>query len=133
MGALSRWERALERWEHALLGRAGRGETVELLEELRRECDDHAVVCSETRVVVPNAYDIELARAVHDGLGRKRGRVGQELTDALARHAQRKGYEFAGPLTVRVSASEHVPNGRYHIASDATPHVRADAFASLTG
>ncbi|MCS0636841.1 DUF3662 domain-containing protein [Streptomyces sp. LP05-1] len=128
MGTLSRWEEALERWQEALLAKVFHTEPVELLEALRHECDDHAVVCSQERVVVPNAYEIQLDRTVHQELVRRGGRVGQALTDALARHGERQGYEWAGPLTVRVTTSAGLPNGRYRIISTAMPHVRAAAF-----
>lgn len=128
MGALSALEETLEnRWE-ALWARMFGRDPVELVDALRRECDRHAVVCRAGRVMVPNAYDVELAGPVHEELTRRGGRVGQVLTDRLARHAARHGYEWAGPLAVHVrrSAAE-VPNG-YRVASSVMPHVSADAF-----
>ncbi|KES08285.1 forkhead-associated protein [Streptomyces toyocaensis] len=129
MGALSALEETLEnRWE-ALWARMFGRDPVELVDALRRECDSNAVVCRAGRVMVPNAYDVELAGPVHEELTRRGGRVGQVLTDRLARHAARHGYEWAGPLAVHVrrSAAE-VPNGRYRVASSVMPHVSADAF-----
>ncbi|MER5602066.1 DUF3662 domain-containing protein [Streptomyces sp. NPDC002265] len=129
MGALSAWELTLEHHWEALWARVVGKEPVELLAALRRECDDHAVVCSERLVVVPNAYDVELDAAVHDELTRRDSHVGQALTDSLARHADREGYVWAGPLTVRVVRSSHLPNGRYRVAGRATAHVGAEAVA----
>jgi hypothetical protein len=130
MGTLSRWELALERKQDALLDKMFRKEPVELLDALRRECDDHAVVCSESRVVVPNAYEIELADSVHRELASREEELGQVLIDTLARHGDEKGYEWAGPLTVHITdtASAHLPNGRYRVSSTPAPHVRADSF-----
>ncbi|OKK03926.1 forkhead-associated protein [Streptomyces sp. CB03234] len=129
MGALTRWERALERWQSALVSKARHHEPVELLDALRRECDDHAVVCSESRVVVPNAYEVELDTAVHEELLRHgAGDVGQELTDVLARHGEQRGYEWAGPLTVRITPATRPPDDPYRVSSSPMPHVRADAF-----
>ncbi|MER7661713.1 MULTISPECIES: DUF3662 domain-containing protein [unclassified Streptomyces] len=131
MGHLKRWEQALERWQDDLLGKVFHRDPVELVDALRGECDTHAVVCSQSRVVVPNAYEIELTRSVHKELLRRVGEVGRALTDSLARHGETQGYEWAGPLTVRVTtSSEQLPNGRYRVASRAMPHVRADAFPS---
>jgi hypothetical protein len=128
MNALSAVEQALEnRWE-ALWARVFDKEPVELLDALRRECDSNVVVCSESRVVVPNAYDIELADSVHDELTRRGTNVGQALTDSLMRHAEHKGYEWAGPLAVHITRSEDVPNGRYRVASSVMSHVSADGF-----
>ncbi|GAA5078971.1 DUF3662 domain-containing protein [Streptomyces sp. SID10815] len=128
MSALSALEQALEnRWDALWARIAGRG-PVELLDALHRECDGNAVVCSEDRVIVPNAYDVELAEPVHEELTRRGSRVGQALTDSLARHAERHGYEWAGPLTVRVARCDEVPNGRYRVAGRVMPHVSAEAF-----
>ena len=128
MGALSALERAMEHGWEALWARVLDREPVELIEALRRECDSHVVVCSESRVVVPNAYDVELADFAYDELVRRGSDVGQELMDSLARHGERQGYEWAGPLTVHVSRSAQVPNGRYRVTSGAMPNVSAEAF-----
>jgi hypothetical protein len=128
MGALSTLEQAMEHGWEALWARVLGREPVELLEALRRECDSHVVVCSESRVVVPNAYDVELADFAYDELVRRGSSVGQALTDSLARHGERQGYEWAGPLTVHISRSHHVPNGRYRVTSGAMPHVSAEGF-----
>ncbi|MGW7210621.1 FhaA domain-containing protein, partial [Streptomyces sp. NPDC054837] len=56
MGTLTGWERTLERVEEALLAQIFPKEPVEVVDALRRECDSQAVVCSRSRVVVPNAY-----------------------------------------------------------------------------
>ncbi|WP_406723741.1 DUF3662 domain-containing protein [Streptomyces sp. GD-15H] len=128
MSALSALEEALEnRWE-ALRARVFDREPVEVVDALRRECDSNAVVCRADRVMVPNAYDVELADPVHEELTRRDSHVGQALTDSLVRHAARHGYEWAGPLTVHVGRAREVPNGRYRVASSVMPHVRADGF-----
>lgn len=128
MGALSALEEALEhRWE-ALWARVFDKEQVELLDALQHECDSNIVVCPEGRVLVPNAYDVELADSVHEELTRRDSHVGQALTDSLARHAERHGYEWAGPLAVHVAKSRDVPNGRYRVASRVMPHVSVDGF-----
>ncbi|MGW7267030.1 DUF3662 domain-containing protein [Streptomyces sp. NPDC054842] len=128
MSTLTGLERALERFGGTLLAHIRHKEPVELLGALHRECDDNAVVCSESRVVVPNAYDVELAEFAVAELERNGDRVDQLLTDSLARHGERKGYEWAGPLAVHVTRSRHLPNGRYRVASRVMHHVRADAF-----
>jgi len=121
-------ERALERFGASLLAQFRHKEPVELLAALRRECDDHAVVCSESLVVVPNAYGVELPESVHQELERNGGRVDQVLTDSLLRHGENRGYEWAGPLAVHVTKSPSVPNGRYRVTSRVMRHVRAESF-----
>ncbi|WP_435848119.1 DUF3662 domain-containing protein [Streptomyces decoyicus] len=126
MGLLMRWERVVEDCESALLAKIFRSDPVQLFDALRQECDGHAVVCSQSRVLVPNDYTVELAKEVHDELAERGGQVGQQLTDVLARHAVDRGYEWAGPLTVHVTAAD-VPNGRYRISSAALAHIPAAA------
>jgi hypothetical protein len=130
MSTLTGWERTLERAGEALWGQFFRREPVELVDALRRECDSNAVVCSQSRVVVPNAYDVELAEHVHDELARNAGQVGQALTDRLAQHGEHQGYEWAGPLAVHVTKSCDVPNGRYRVTSTVMPNVSAEGFQS---
>ncbi|GAA2543203.1 MULTISPECIES: DUF3662 domain-containing protein [Streptomyces] len=128
MSALSALEEAVEkRWE-ALWARVAGREPVELVDALHRECDRHAVVCRAGRVMVPNAYDVELADEVYEQLARRGSRVGQALTDSLARHATRHGYAWAGPLAVHVRRSGDVPDGRYRVTSSVMPHVSAEGF-----
>ncbi|MGC2999046.1 DUF3662 domain-containing protein [Streptomyces sp. G35A] len=133
MSALSALEEALEnRWEALWTRMTGR-EPVEVVDALLRECDSRAVVCRADRVMVPNAYDVELAGAVHDELAHRGSRVGQALTDSLVRHAARRGYEWAGPLTVHVRRSDDVPNGRYRVTSTVMAHVSAEGFQRAGG
>ncbi|MET9956502.1 DUF3662 domain-containing protein [Streptomyces sp. NPDC006339] len=129
---LTRWERALERWQSALVSRLRpTREPVELVDALHEECDSHAVVCSESRVVVPNAYEVELDTGVYAELVHHDcGDVGTLLTDNLARYGRRQGYEWAGPLTVHITPTP-LPSGTpYRVHSVPMPHVRADAFPS---
>ena len=128
MSSLTGLERAMERFGASLLARVRPREPVELVEALCKECDDNIVVCSESRTVVPNAYDIELAEFAHEELERNGDRIDLVLTDSLLRHAERQGYEWAGPLAVHVTKSRDVPNGRYRVSSHVMKHVRADAF-----
>jgi hypothetical protein len=123
------WERALERFQNRLLGHLFPKDPVELLDALRRECDRHAVRCGRNRILAPNAYAVELDPEVHERLAGTGDRVGMLLTDRLARHGARNGYEWAGPLAVHITRAADVPNGRYRVAGRVMPHVRADGFA----
>ncbi|MBQ0855305.1 MULTISPECIES: DUF3662 domain-containing protein [Streptomyces] len=128
MSTLTGLERAMERLGGSLLAHFRHKEPVELIEALHKECDDHIVVCSESRTVVPNAYEVELAEFAHEELERNGGRIDQVLTDSLLRYGEKQGYEWAGPLTVHVTRSPDLPNGRYRVASAVMKHVRAGAF-----
>ncbi|WP_328498326.1 DUF3662 domain-containing protein [Streptomyces sp. NBC_00414] len=128
MSTLTGLERAMERLGGSLLAHIRHKEPVELVEALHKECDDNIVVCSGSLTVVPNAYDVELAEFAHKELERNGGRIDQVLTDSLLRHGEKMGYEWAGPLTVHVTRSPDLPNGRYRVASHVMKNVRAGAF-----
>ena len=125
MDTLKGWERAIERAEQALVKRLFGSDAVEaeVVEALLRTCDEQAVVCSSHRTVVPNVYTVELPPPVYAEVGPHLSVVGQELTDRLQRHGEHEGYEWAGPLTVRLGAAEHVPNGRYQVRCAPMAHI----------
>ncbi|MGW6858370.1 DUF3662 domain-containing protein [Streptomyces xanthophaeus] len=125
MGTLKGWERAIERAEQALVEKLFGSDAMEaeVVEALLRTCDEQAIVCSSQRTVVPNVYTVELPSPVYAEIGPHLTVVGQELTDRLERHGERASYEWAGPLTVRLAAAEHVPNGRYQVRCAPMAHI----------
>ncbi|MFF3652544.1 DUF3662 domain-containing protein [Streptomyces sp. NPDC002181] len=125
MDTLKGWERAIEQAERALVERLFGMEAAEaeVVRALLRTCDERAVVCSSRRIVVPNVYSVELPPAVFTEIGPHLTLVGQELTDRLERHGRRRGYEWAGPLTVRLDAAERIPNGRYRVRCAPMEHI----------
>ncbi|MEW2135740.1 DUF3662 domain-containing protein [Streptomyces sp. NPDC005409] len=127
MGMLKGWELAIEQAEKALAEKllGSDAAEAEVVEALLRTCDEQAVVCSSHRTVVPNVFTVELPPPVYAEIGPHLTVVGQELTDRLARHGEREGYEWAGPLTVRLAAAEHVPNGRYQVRCAPMAHITA--------
>ncbi|MET9467690.1 DUF3662 domain-containing protein [Streptomyces sp. NPDC006544] len=125
MDTLKGWERAIERAEQVLVEKLFGSDAmeVEVVEVLLRTCDEQAVVCSSQRTVVPNVYTVELPSPVYAEIGPHLTVVGQELTDRLERHGEREGYEWAGPLTVRLDEAEQVPNGRYQVRCAPMTHI----------
>ncbi|MFD7921980.1 DUF3662 domain-containing protein [Streptomyces sp. NPDC059740] len=132
MGLLTRMEEAVEHFETALVDKVFRHEPVEVLDALRRECDDHVLVVSEERRLAPNAYLVELAGPVHDRLDSQEAGVCQELTDELVRHAAERGYDFPGPVAVHLTRTDTLPNGRYRISSAASENLPAALFTAGT-
>ncbi|MFE9934259.1 DUF3662 domain-containing protein [Streptomyces sp. NPDC005533] len=127
MDTLKGWERAIEQAEQALAEKLFGSEAgeAEVVRAVLRTCDEQAVVCSSHRTVVPNVYTLELPPPVYAEMGPHLTAVGQELTDRLQHHGERKGYEWAGPLTVRLAAAEHIPNGRYQVRCAPMEHITA--------
>ncbi|OEJ30297.1 DUF3662 domain-containing protein [Streptomyces subrutilus] len=132
MGTLKGWERAIERAEQAVAEKLFGNDAVEaeVVEALLRTCDEQTVVCSSHRTVVPNVYTVELPPHVYAEIGPHLTVVGQELTDRLARHGERKDYEWAGPLAVRLAAAEDVPNGRYQVRCAPMAHITSAPLTS---
>ncbi|MFH8680838.1 FhaA domain-containing protein [Streptomyces lydicus] len=130
MEMLKRCEKAVERWEHDLVRRVQGRDSVELFDALRQHCDDHAVVCSPSRTLVPNVYTVGLAASVRAGLDVCDASLSQELADVLAHHGTECAYEWAGPLTVRVTHAEVPANGRYEITSAALANIPPAPTAS---
>ncbi|MEU9148490.1 DUF3662 domain-containing protein [Streptomyces sp. NPDC048349] len=128
MGTLKSWERAIERAEQAVAEKLFGGETAEgeVVEALLRTSDDQAVVCSPHRTLAPNVYTVELPRQVYAEIAPHLSVVGQELTDRLARHGEREGYEWAGLLTVQLAEVEDVPNGRYQVRCAPMAHITSE-------
>ncbi len=123
---LLRLERTIERWEIALLGRAFGSERSELLDALRRECDANRTVLSRSRTLVPNAFTVELNPDTYDRLEPCLDELCRELTDVLLQHAQRRGFEFPGPLAVRLAKAEQGLGGkRFRVSSTPAQNLRS--------
>ncbi|MER7828388.1 DUF3662 domain-containing protein [Streptomyces sp. NPDC096097] len=135
MDTLKGWERAIEQAEQAWVEKLFgiEAEEAEVVRALLRTCDEHAVVCSSRRTVVPNVYTVELPPPVYAEMSPHLTVVGQELTDRLALHGERQGCEWAGPLTVRLDAAEQIPNGRYQVRCAPMEHITSAALKAPHG
>lgn len=134
MGTLKSWERVIERAEQAVAEKLFGGEKVEaeVVAALLRTCDEHVVVCSSHRTMAPNVYTVELPGPAYAQIAPHLAAVGQELTDRLARHGESQGFEWAGPLTVRLAEAERVPNGRYQVRCAPMAHITSAPLGDAT-
>ncbi|WP_229699925.1 FhaA domain-containing protein [Streptomyces kronopolitis] len=114
-----------------MLRRVRGHDQVELFDALRRHCDAHAVVCGRERTLVPNVYLVRLAPGVSVSLDVHTVALSQELTDVLALHGAECAYEWAGPLTVRVTSTGTPVDAGYHIVSEASPNSPTAPFTEL--
>ncbi|MFF1353391.1 DUF3662 domain-containing protein [Streptomyces sp. NPDC058297] len=119
-------ELVMERWTNTLWGKLFRpkerpGEVVEVL---RRECDDNALIVGRQRVVVPNAFVIGLAPEIHHKLMTHTLAVEPDLVNQVRRHAAEKGYTFAGPVAVELIPAPHEPTVRFRVSSRIAPVER---------
>lgn len=122
---LLRLERAIERWEIALLHKVFGPERSELLDALRRECDANRTVLSRSRTLVPNAFTVELNPDTYDRLEPCLDELCHQLTDVLLQHAQRRGFEFPGPLAVRLEKAEALGGKRFRVTSTPAQNLRS--------
>ncbi|MEU2744469.1 FhaA domain-containing protein [Streptomyces sp. NPDC007095] len=123
MGFLESGERVMERWTTNLWGfllpaKQERGEAVAML---LRQCDDNALIVGRQRVVVPNAFVIELLPEIHQQLSESAWPVEPVLVNQVRRHAAEQGYTFAGPVVVDLRPAPGDATLRFHIHSRITP------------
>ncbi|MCX4820942.1 DUF3662 domain-containing protein [Streptomyces sp. NBC_01142] len=88
---------------------------------LRRQCDDNALILSRRRVVVPNAFVIELLPEIHRRLAAHALPVEPHLVNQVRRHAAEHGYTFAGPVAVDLCPSAGGTTVRFRIHSRIAP------------
>ncbi|WP_327659430.1 MULTISPECIES: DUF3662 domain-containing protein [unclassified Streptomyces] len=116
-------ERTMERWTDTMWSRLlpprrKRGEVVSIL---RRHCDDRALILGRQRVLVPNAFVVELPQPVHLQLAAHSGDVSRHLAVQVRRHAAESGYTFAGPVAVHLEPSTSTTLGRFRVHSRIAP------------
>ncbi|MEU6994963.1 DUF3662 domain-containing protein [Streptomyces sp. NPDC046465] len=124
MGLIHTVEQAIERWTSALwapLIPTPRHPT-EVVAILQRECDDHALILDRERVLVPNAFVIELPAESHSRLTAHSAEVSRQLVNHVCRHAAEHRYTFAGPVSVALRPSNSESVGRFQIRSQIAPH-----------
>jgi hypothetical protein len=119
-------ERVMERWTTSLWGmllpaKQERGEAVSVL---LRQCDDNTVIFGRRRVVVPNAFVVELLPKIHQQLLASPLPVGPVLANEVRRHAAERGYTFAGPVAVDLRPAHSDSTVRFRIHSRIAPAER---------
>lgn len=124
MGLINTVERTMERWTSALWAPLipTPRHHAEVVATLQRECDDNALILDRQRVLVPNAFVIELPSESHSQLTAHSAEVSRQLESQVCRHAAEHGYTFAGPVAVALRPSGNESVGRFHIRSQISPH-----------
>lgn len=120
MGALQRFERRLEGLVEGAFAKAFRGEVhpAEIADKLAREADDHRAIVGHDRVLVPNAFVVELSGHDHDRLSAYAEALGEELSAMVREHADRRGYSFVGPVRVQFEHHAELDTGTFRLRSD---------------
>lgn len=126
MRVISLIEHTMERWTATvwtLLLPPGqqRGEVVAIL---RRQCDDSALILGRERVLVPNAFVIDLPPESHRRLTTTGTELSRHLAAQVHRHAAEQGYTFAGPVAVSLRSADGEAVGRFRIQGRIAPQNR---------
>lgn len=126
MGMLHRFEQRLEQAVTGAFARAFRSavQPVEIASALQREIDNSAQILSRDRMLVPNAFVVELSESDYERLAPYGSALSNELSTLVKDYAAQQRYTLAGPLSIAFESSPGLTTGRFH--------VRSRAHASVT-
>lgn len=119
MGVLQRFERRLEGLVSGAFAKTFGGwvEPVEVAAALTREAEDRKAIVGHDRVLVPNAYVVELGPADAARLGEYDATLRKELGDLVSEAAQERGWSFVGPVEVRFELQPDRLTGTFGVRS----------------
>ena len=119
MGVLQRFERRLEGLVQGAFTKAFGGwvEPVEVAAALTREAEDRKTIVAAGRVLVPNAFVVELGKADADRLKEYDEPLRTELAAMVRESAQEHGWSFVGPVEVVLHEVEDLDTGAFRIRS----------------
>ncbi|MGI8614688.1 MAG: FhaA domain-containing protein [Nocardioidaceae bacterium] len=134
MGALHRFEQQLEHLVTGAFARAFRSavQPVEIASALQREIDNSAQILSRDRLLVPNAFTVELAQSDYDRLAPYGSTLSGELGALVKDHVAQQHYTLAGPLSICFEASPGLTTGRFRVRSRANAAVTPVAAQRMT-
>ncbi|WP_051745098.1 FhaA domain-containing protein [Streptomyces yerevanensis] len=126
MKPLAALEHTMERWSNALWTLLIRSacrqhDQSELVRTLHQECDDRALILDRRRILVPNAFVIELPPESHEQLTNSSRQLDSYLSNHVRKHAAEQGYTFAGPVAVRLTPVERNKVDRFRVRSYIAP------------
>ena len=119
MGVLQRFERRLEGLVQGAFAKAFGGwvEPVEVAAALTREAEDRKTIVAAGRVLVPNAFVVELGPADADRLREYDEPLRNELASMVREAAQEHGWSFVGPVEVAFHETDELDTGAFRIRS----------------
>jgi hypothetical protein len=133
VGVLQRFERRLEGLVQGAFTKAFGGwvEPVEVAAALRREAEDRKTIVAAGRVLVPNAFVVELGPADSDRLRDYDEPLRNELAAMVRESAQEHGWSFVGPVEVTFHETDELDTGAFRVRSSvAAGAVEAQAPAA---
>lgn len=135
MGVLQRFERRLEGLVEGAFARVfgGAVQPVEVATALQREGADRKQVVGHGRVLVPNAYVVELSAADLERFGEWDAQLRKELADMVQEHAADQGWSFVGDVTVAFEQRDELDTGVFRVRSSVVAGATPAAGTTGTG
>ena len=125
MGVLQRFERRLEGLVEGAFARVFGGvvQPVEVAAALQREAADKKQIVGQGRVLVPNAFVVELGPTDLERFGEWDAPLRSELAGMVEEHARDQGWSFVGDVEVQFERHEELDTGVFRVRSSvvATP------------
>ena len=119
MGVLQRFERRLEGLVEGAFARVFGGvvQPVEVAAALQREAADKKQIVGQGRILVPNAYTVELGPTDLDRFADWDAPLRAELAGMVKEHAADQGWSFVGDVQVAFERVESLGTGVFHVRS----------------
>lgn len=122
MGILDSFERGLERAVNGAFAKTFKSglQPIEITAALRRELDTRSAVVSRHRILAPNMFTVSLSDADYRRMNALGPALIEELTALVQQHANEQGYQFAGAITIQLTADSGLSDGLLEVASENT-------------
>ncbi len=119
MGVLQRFERRLEGLVEGAFARVFGGvvQPVEVASALQREAADKKAIVGAGRVLVPNAYVVELGDHDFTRMTEYDEPLRAELASMVREHAQEQGWSFVGAVRVSFEKVDELDTGVFRVRS----------------
>ncbi len=119
MGVLQRFERRLEGLVEGAFARVFGGvvQPVEVAAALQREAADKKAIVGQGRVLVPNAYVVELGSADFARLGEYDEPLRAELASMVRENADEQGWSFVGGVRIAFEQVDELGTGVFRVRS----------------
>jgi hypothetical protein len=116
---LQRFERRLEGLVEGAFARVFGGvvQPVEVAAALQREAADKKAIVGQGRVLVPNAYVVELGEHDHTRMTEYDEPLRAELASMVREHAQEQGWSFVGAVRVAFERVDDLDTGVFRVRS----------------
>ncbi|AWB85211.1 FhaA domain-containing protein [Mycetocola zhujimingii] len=119
MGILDNFEKGLERAVNGAFAKTFRSglQPVEITSALKRELDTKAAVVSRERILAPNQFVVSMSPSDYERMTGIGPALIDELTSLVQKHAKNQGYQFAGGVSIRLTADSSLSDGMLQVDS----------------